>query len=169
MGFRSVFITSDDNVHWPNWFVEKYSNSVYFNERGVGCISSKFESKATYSIVEDIQAALGSQNFPFYITFLHECGGITKVNFVDGNVIYCTPEDWHHDGGFMHSYCYGCSDAYREEVTNVSKIMDDLAQALQFSIDYPAKPNRFLPALNEYLNWRDQAEVPKSTVDMDEK
>ena len=120
MGFRSTFVTEQYNIHWPDWFVKKYEDSVWFHTDQKGAISSKFECKTYFSwtdLVEHIQMAINWKKAPnlhrFVLVFLHECGGITRVQIEEKNIFYSVPAGWEEPLYALpigHEYCYGCSD-----------------------------------------------------------
>ena len=66
MGFRSTFTTSDYSIKWPEWFKEKYRDTVAFRENGVGALHSIFEYKTYMTWGElhtDIQKAIDWNDF----------------------------------------------------------------------------------------------------------
>lgn len=111
MGFRSTLITEHHSFTWPDWFKDKYS--ARFNLEDKGVLSSKYENKWNF-IEEDIQKVLLEKQWDFELEFvlvyLHECGGITRVQFTKDGPKYSVPIDWEETDGIWHSYCYGCSD-----------------------------------------------------------
>jgi len=115
MGFRSTFVTQDIYITWPEWFVKKYSEIVYFRNNHVGSISSKFQGKcygAWEVLNEDIQHAidwsLGITHF--VVIYLHECGGITRAQISKDSIKLSEPSAWQIVDEVAHDYCYGCSD-----------------------------------------------------------
>jgi len=116
MGFRSTFTTSDYSIKWPEWFREKYSNTVSFRENDIGALHSIFECKTYMTWDElhtDIQKAIDWNEFNsnFVLIYLHECGGITRCQIDKYAITFTEPADWRKSDGVEHSYCYGCSDA----------------------------------------------------------
>lgn len=115
MGFRSTFTIEDYRIKWPEWFVDKYKDSVWFNDDSTGVISSKHEAK-TYGLFSDlhldIQKAINWDNFSLNIVlvYLHECGGITRCQISRSSIKWSEPTEWHETNGIQHNYCYGCSD-----------------------------------------------------------
>lgn len=117
MGFRSTFTTQDYPLRWPDWFQEKYRDFITFPPTGVGGIYSRQECK-TYGVwtdlEKDIQQAIVWQdhchNFRFVLVYLHECGGITRVQISKDHIFYSEPDGWSLVEGVTHSYCHGCSD-----------------------------------------------------------
>lgn len=89
MGYRSTFITSDDNFEFSNEFVEKYKERYnFYNENNLP-ISSKHEYKRHWDDLEDdIVNELNKQNSNLAIcgVWLHEDGLITKVIFTKDGV-----------------------------------------------------------------------------------
>lgn len=113
MGFRSTFVSSDFKNNWPDWFVEKYPN-IYANSDNKGVLCSKFEIKAYFEdeFFTDIQKAIGWEIIDkFVLVYLHECGGISRVQVNKNNILISEPTDWENKEDFTHWYCYGCSDA----------------------------------------------------------
>lgn len=116
MGFRSTFVTQDLSVTWPDWFRAKYEGVVHFPQDR-GPISSIFEAK-TYSLLselpEDIRKCLSfSGRKKFVLIYLHECGGITRVEIREDDIVYTEPTGYCVTDGVEHDYCYGCSGAER--------------------------------------------------------
>lgn len=118
MGFRSTFTTEHNWSAWPDWFVEKYSPLVWFSDDRKGPLSAKQESK-TYGVFlnleQDIQKAIdwrerGASDH-FVLVWLHECGGITRVEIRESSITNIIPTDWALTDDIGHDYCYGCSDA----------------------------------------------------------
>lgn len=118
MGFRSTFVTSDQNIQWPNWIKDKYNDSVNFES----CASSKKEAKfyGNWSLlIQDFSKALRDVNFfnkddehlHLTILILHECDGVTRYQIYQ-NKILCsepTPFDcWEEKKEITHNYCYEC-------------------------------------------------------------
>lgn len=116
MGFRSTLTIEHYAITWPDWFVEKYSNSVWFGEGNKGVIASKYEAK-TYGMFSDlhndIQKAINWDNAPesIVLVYLHECGGVTRCQIFKDKIKWSEPESWRETDGVEHNYCYGCSDA----------------------------------------------------------
>ena len=116
MGFRSTFTTSDYSIKWPEWFKEKYKDTVAFRENGVGALHSIFECKTYMTWDElhtDIQKAIDWNDFGgnFVLVYLHECNGITRCQIDKDAIIFTEPVEWRKSDGVEHHYCYGCSDA----------------------------------------------------------
>lgn len=117
MGFRSTFITEDYYVQVPNWFREKYQSWVFMDEKGFLPIASKVEVK-TYmrgkELEKDIQKVIIEDkkfNLDFIVlVWLHECGGITRVEIHKDKILYSEPQEWKQVEDVTHNYCYGCSD-----------------------------------------------------------
>jgi len=112
MGFRSTFCTQDYSIEWPLWFKEKY-HTLCFD----GGISSSREYKKYGNYLgdldEDIQKALNECGFGddnFILVYLHECGGITRVQIEKDKIYYSEPTYWELTKGATHSGCYECSD-----------------------------------------------------------
>lgn len=123
MGFRSTFVTEDNVVRWPDWFREKYANFAHVPAEGV--LSSKMECKTYFTwdgLAEDIRKAIdwAERDWPFVFVWLHECGGITRVEIHQGGVWYNEPDGWANTDGVTHWYCDGCSAVSRPELEKVS-------------------------------------------------
>lgn len=135
MGFRSTLITQHNYLPLPEWFVEKYKDCLYFNganRSGENAqenlpLASKFEFKTYFPIgeqlVPDIQKVMqeykdedGDEPRDLVLIWLHECGGITRVQINKDKVVYSEPTEWKITEGVTHHYCYGCSDV--EKFTN---------------------------------------------------
>jgi hypothetical protein len=122
MGFRSAFVSEQLPVKWPEWFVDKYSRIIHFTIDNQGCISSKKETKVYDDAINiDIQRAFIENNIKrkkeglsaldkFILVYLHECGGITRVEITPYNIFYTEPLDYVKVDFITHDYCYGCSD-----------------------------------------------------------
>lgn len=109
MGFRSSFTTFGWNViQIPDWFFEKHGRDFNFMY-GFGHfrvltmpISHKWQTKrSTDDLEQDIQKLLWSEinpkdhmNNPFIMVWLHECGGITRVEFYPDRIVYTEPTGW---------------------------------------------------------------------------
>ena len=116
MGFRSTFTTLDYNIRWPDWFVNKYAETVHFPNAGRGGIRSLGEYK-TYGVWSelhtDIQKAIDWADTgidTFIVAFLHECGGITRCRITPTSITWSEPATWKATDGVEHWYCYSCSD-----------------------------------------------------------
>ncbi len=121
MGFRSVFISEHYSIEWPAWFVERWKESVFFDEDNKGLIASRFEGKMHdlfSEIFTDVQKVLkarecnNSNREKLVFVILHECRGITRVEVHQDKIWYSEPKTWDilYGGGPSHSYCYECSD-----------------------------------------------------------
>lgn len=111
MGFRSMIVTEDIAMEWPEWFRDKYKCFNYPN--GKGAITSKFEIKVYRpELFEDIQQALIQQDYldKIVVIAFHECTGITRIEIGKESIRYAEPAEWREEDWIMHSYCYGCSD-----------------------------------------------------------
>jgi len=121
MGFRSTFTSDDNHLCWPEWFKEKYQDSVNFPQH-TGCISSKYECKiysAWGDLTADIQKVVSAwpSDSEVVLCFLHECEGVSRCKITKDSIKWTEPQDWESVDGVTHSYCYGCSDVdkLREE------------------------------------------------------
>lgn len=115
MGFRSTFTMEHYAIEWPDWFREKWKFLIQFNRDGGSLFHPRREFKFITELIDDIAKSLEESGWwnggiNFVIVFLHECGGITRVQFDKGRVRYSEPEDWKHVDHPTHSYCYDCSD-----------------------------------------------------------
>lgn len=127
MGFRSTLITEHNHLPLPPWFVEKYTDYLYINgvdkensrdEGRAGLpLASKYEFKTYFPTAEslptDIQQVIRESpeaSPSLVMIWLHECGGITRVQIDKDNIIYSEPTGWKKTDGVTHNYCYGCSD-----------------------------------------------------------
>lgn len=124
MGFRSTFTTEDYWIGWPGWFVLKYWDLVHSRESR-GTLAAKVAAK-TYpaegtnfsDLPEDIRRAIDWDTVDFkrfVLVYLHECGGITRVQIERDRVRYSEPVEWEETDGVTHAYCRGCSDLKIEE------------------------------------------------------
>lgn len=126
MGFRSTMITCDGIPELPKEFVEKYKDYFNFLEhkndgKFFSPISTKCEMK-TYLfdiplLIKDLSEIIKNYGQREYsLVFLHECGGITKVDITkNGRIFWGEPTGWKITSiddvyGVSHDYCYGCSD-----------------------------------------------------------
>lgn len=122
MGFRSTFISEVIIEPLPNWFKDKYKEVITFFDKGN--FASYGEHKTYYldDLITDLQKALleigcfkkNSEKYDrkFVLVYLHECGGITRVEIHKEKIFYTEPTDWIiRDLGIEHDHCYGCSDA----------------------------------------------------------
>jgi hypothetical protein len=115
MGIRSTFITEHYGLSFPQWFVDKWSASVHFGGDGDSLpISSKYEAKTYHTWVdleEDIRKASneGEWGMPIVLVWLHECGGITRVEIHPEVVLMNEPESWRQVTQVGHDYCDDCS------------------------------------------------------------
>lgn len=118
MGFRSTFTTSDMGIiDWPDWFRKKYESWAYIPK--FGTMSSKKEVKIYFTaedFEEDIRRAIDWDKIKskrsFVLVWLHQCGGITRVQIEKDCIKYSEPLEFHKTEGVMHAdHCWpGCSD-----------------------------------------------------------
>lgn len=118
MGFRTVFVSDDYSIRWPDWFREKYGGFTHIEESGL--IASTRETKAPwFDLEKDVPRALKESGWDFeidfVIIFLHECGGISRLQIDKDGAHFSEPTEWARWDAPTHSYCYGCSDAPEEE------------------------------------------------------
>ena len=127
MGFRSTFTTQSCNIYWPDWFVKKYADSISMDEDNVGLLRPKTSCK-TYGLWidldADIQKAIDWDKFctngielNFILVYLHECGGITRVQIERNSIKYSEPSEWDNVDEISHYYHCGsnCSNAENNE------------------------------------------------------
>ncbi len=118
MGFRSTFTTMDYSIRWPEWFQEKYKETIFV--RVMGSLHPKHEGKAYgawIDLPEDIQKAIDwkewnktrSAPFRFVLVYLHECGGITRVCIEEDKITWSEPLEWEESKNeISHGYqCVG--------------------------------------------------------------
>jgi hypothetical protein len=116
MGFRSTFTAFDGIVEWPAWFREKYKDTIYFNDRcGISSIAEGEHYGRWKTLFEDIQKSIdwdSRKNLKnFIVIFLHECGGITRIQIEKNRIVLTEPSGWNEVDRVTHNYCVGCSDA----------------------------------------------------------
>lgn len=87
MGYRSTFVTDDQSLKLPAWFVEKWHQTVYINPEHTLPIASKQEMKAYGHWAElpyDLQRVIKEANDGWarcvHFVFLHEDGLVTRIN-----------------------------------------------------------------------------------------
>lgn len=87
MSCKTVFISDDLIISWPEWFVEKYKGMIHFQKNKQGLISSNFKIKSfpdfEKQLAEDVQEVIFTQpklrGTFFNIIFLQNCGGVVKA------------------------------------------------------------------------------------------
>jgi hypothetical protein len=82
MGFRSTWVSEDNGIKWPEWFLEKYKEAgINFK----GCLSSMREQAIYLEPIQDLHNDIRKvlvelvYESPFYLVYLHECHGVTRV------------------------------------------------------------------------------------------
>lgn len=130
MGFRSTLTSQHNYLPLPEWFVEKYQDYLYINGKDregndshAGLpISSKYEFKTYFptaeGMPEDIQKVIRENpeaSPELVLVWLHECGGITRVQIDKDKILWSEPTEWKQTDGVTHDYCYGCSDPRPKE------------------------------------------------------
>lgn len=127
MGFRSTFITEQTRLVIPQWFVNKWGQYVNiatsrfdYEPFAMLPISSKHEGK-TYGIwgglETDIQEMLkqdpewkDNKERNIVLIYLHECGGITKVQVFADGIVYSEPVMYRRVEEVTHGdHCRDCS------------------------------------------------------------
>lgn len=126
MGFRSTIVTQDYHLPLPEWFVDKYKDLLFMGIEGKFTmpIASMVEFKSYVGrgreIEYDIQRVLretpswGDGNI--ILVWLHECGGITRIEISQKEILFSEPDKWKEVEEISHDYCYGCSD-----IKNINK------------------------------------------------
>lgn len=117
MGFRSVFVTEDNSIDWPSWFVEKYQDIIRFSFSHKGIFCSPMEVKLyredLADFPKDIQKAINWDNYQFMeellIVILHECGGVTRLHVARYSIRWSEPTGWMEVDDVTHHYCLSCS------------------------------------------------------------
>jgi hypothetical protein len=131
MGFRSTLTSLDaSHVVWPGWFREKYADLL---TDGSTVLHTTRERKVyRYAdLPDDVRTALaeidwfGARDRPFVYIWLHECGGITRVQVNADGVRITSPDEWVPAGadepyadrqhGGHEVWHMTCSDARRLE------------------------------------------------------
>lgn len=138
MGFRSTLI-SEAGAEWPDWFRAKYAEWLTGNEGRTVVLATPWEMKTYYGVgvylTEDVHRALTETGYfneasdqSFSMVWLHECGGITKVQVNADGVRMSDPADWRyvHNADGDHNYCYGCSDLKRLGIPTVPEEAEQL-------------------------------------------
>jgi hypothetical protein len=108
---------------WPQWFRDKYKDSIVFTQaNGIAPVGESKLYGGWLELVEDVQKAIDwdewdnnrKHPFTYVMVFLHECGGLSRVEIRRDTIIWTEPDGWSQvcDGG-THDYCYGCSAADR--------------------------------------------------------
>lgn len=129
MGFRST-ITSEEfePEDFPDWFREKYKRLFPNPQWHCFALDQRITTyRAMENLPLDIKKALnetrwskpGFQRKAFVYVWLHECGGITRIQVEKDQIFVTSPNEWirpnssyekiDQDGD--HFYCSGCSDA----------------------------------------------------------
>jgi hypothetical protein len=115
MGFRSVFVSEDNAIRWPEWFIEKYKSNVQFSPSKTGSFASPYEIKLykeeMINLPQDIQKAINWDLRPhaqFIVVFLHECGGVTRLHVEKDSIRWSEPTTWDEVQEVSHHYCFDC-------------------------------------------------------------
>ncbi len=121
MGFSSTFTTDMGYSRaLPEWFVEKWKDSVHFhNGNHFPLSSTSFATVYRYwFLLElDIQRALVGEEFSHpdevvdevVLVYLHECGGLTRVRITKEHIEYHDPGSWRKaDSNAAHDYGDSC-------------------------------------------------------------
>lgn len=126
MGFRSVFISEDIAIQWPDWFIDKYRYELHVDTGKTGSFHSPYEIKIYKEGMEnfpsDIQKAIDWDSMPylkqFLVIFLHECGGITRLHITKDSIRWSEPRGWTEIDGITHHYCENCGSLSRADHLN---------------------------------------------------
>lgn len=126
MGFRSVILSEDTWQELPEWFVERWKDTLHFGVhtklsgkklRPGFPIAGKSEFKEYGNIAEDLYADLQKLptemkwKYPVQFIWFHECHGVTKFCiWPDGTIKMAEPTGWELVDRVLHDYCYDCSD-----------------------------------------------------------
>lgn len=85
MGYRSTFVTDDQSLELPQWFVDKWKDSVYINEKHTLPISSRFEMKeygffgdVKYDLQKVLKEGARWPDHTIHLMLLHEDGAATQ-------------------------------------------------------------------------------------------
>ena len=131
MGFRTAFVSCSNYIELPDWFVRRWKEHVYMTEMKSGgyCtpIASKREKK-TYSgegwdnLCRDLSVVCAGlyEGFSFYLVYMHECGGIEKVEITEDGFIMIQPTEW--EIATEKSYEHG--DGCFHECDSVQSLID---------------------------------------------
>lgn len=82
MSFKCTFTSQNYSITWPNWFIEKYQDRIYFYPDKKGPISSintiKIHKKWTKNLIKDIQQCIlfKHNDDVFHVVFVHESGKV---------------------------------------------------------------------------------------------
>ena len=114
MGFRSTFTIEHYAYDWPVWFKAKYQDTIHFHDSGLISARSEFKTYMTFAELErDIQKSIDWDSMGpvnVIMVWLHECGGVTRVQITEWIIRYSEPCAWSETNHIEHSYCYKCSD-----------------------------------------------------------
>lgn len=116
MGFRSVFMTEDNAVDWPSWFVEKYQNVVRFGFSHRGIFFTPTEIKLyredMIDLPKDIQRAIDWERHSYMkqllLIILHQCGGVTRLHITRDSIRWSEPIGWDEVTEITHHDCLYC-------------------------------------------------------------
>ena len=122
MGFSSTFVTDMGLTSpLPQWFVEKWQESVHFRNGNRFPLSSKtFATVHRYWFLleQDIQKACPWEEHrdlsSILLVYLHECGGITRVKISKDRIEYHAPTNWRKTTFSDHDY----GDSCETDITN---------------------------------------------------
>ena len=117
MGFRSIFIADNGPINLPSWFLEKWGGYFHFYSSDGGKkkgfpISSPFPIKIGQfedDLYPDLQK-LVEDDRPIILIWLHECGGLTRLELYSDRVVSAEPREWESVERPTHSYCGHCDE-----------------------------------------------------------
>jgi hypothetical protein len=120
MGFRSTFTTEHVDGSFSSAFVSKWQHVVNFRNGNELPLSAKKEAKISMTfdgLDKEIQAAFSwPQNVNrIVLIWLHECGGISRVEIHRDSILYSEPTEWDvaeslSDDSHHGDWCSRCSD-----------------------------------------------------------
>lgn len=139
MGFRSVVISSDYGNKLPDWFLEKWGDWFHWYvhpENGTkGLPFSSIVERKTYwfgrtaagdelkeslaiELANDCQKWWDEDSFPFTLSWLHECHGVTTCHVYKSKIIWQEPKEMEVVPEITHHYCH-CAPEYGAKESEV--------------------------------------------------
>lgn len=102
-------------------FVHKWQDRVNFGPNNGLPLSSKEQGKTYHRFLDlelDIKEHFSWTNIlnRIILVWLHDCGGITRVEITKESIRYSEPAEWDKTEQVTHYECRGCSDVDR--ITN---------------------------------------------------
>jgi len=77
MGYKSKFLTGHYLIELTKEFIEKYENEYHIDGFN---ISSKYETKGHYDIIDDLMDIAENESYPVWAVILHEDGIVDRIN-----------------------------------------------------------------------------------------